>query len=593
MKSFAIDFETYYDKLVNISTLGSHHYVRASDVYMVSIANDEFQWVGHPEEAPWDKLRGAHLVAHNMSFDGTVLKFLQERGLVPADVGAGGMDCTADLAAYFQRPRNLKGACETMLGGYQEIDKSMRDYMKGRFWYEVPPDMQRKMLDYAMQDSLACWELWETWGPEWPAVERKASRHTRELLWRGVRVDRDRLEKSIADLSVKVWQAKQEIPWVDDVSDEDLEGDKPLSRNAFNEQCRKHGLTPPASLAATDDEACLWFAENEAAHPWITAPTRLRRINALLKKVQAIKHRIREDGRMSVELKYFGAEATGRWSGAGGVNMQNLPRDEMFGVDMRSLFIPDEGRLFGISDLGQIEPRCGASMVGDEDLLNKVREGFPIYEAHARSTMGWSGGKLKDEDPDRYRLAKARILGLGYGAGGERFQGMAKILAGLVISREEADFQVRDFRDSNPKIVSAWRRIEKILTEAALAKEDCEFTLPSGRNIRYFSPECVGFGFNRKLIAATKQSGPSIRWWGSKVFENLIQGFARDVMRDCVLRVEKAGFPVAFHVHDEVIAQVGSEADAKELTRLMTTNPDWLPGVPLASESTTATHYLK
>ena len=61
-----------------------------SDVYMVSVVNDEFQWVGHPEDFNWDLLRGKHIVAHNMSFDGTVLKFLQERGLVPSGREVGG-----------------------------------------------------------------------------------------------------------------------------------------------------------------------------------------------------------------------------------------------------------------------------------------------------------------------------------------------------------------------------------------------------------------------------------------------------------------------------------------------------------------------
>ena len=96
--TFAIDFETYYDKDVSIPILGAHHYVRHPDcdVYMVSVVNDEFQWVGHPEDFDWDLLKGKHLVAHNMSFDGTVLKFLQERGLVPDDVGLAGLHCTAE-----------------------------------------------------------------------------------------------------------------------------------------------------------------------------------------------------------------------------------------------------------------------------------------------------------------------------------------------------------------------------------------------------------------------------------------------------------------------------------------------------------------
>jgi DNA polymerase I-like protein with 3'-5' exonuclease and polymerase domains len=593
--TFAIDFETYYDKNVSIVTLGSHHYVRHPDcdVYMISVVNDDFEWVGHPEDFNWDVLRGADLIAHNMAFDGTVLKYLQEKGLVPAFVGAGKLHCSADLAAYLQAPRNLKGAAEQLLGGYEEIDKSMRNYMKGRYWKDIPEDRQKMMLDYALKDSQACWRLWKQWSDKWPETEQRASRHTREMMWRGIRVDQSKLEERIVHLHRLLAETRSQIPWVAEMGVEDVEADKPLSRAAYDRECRKHGLTPPASLAQTDEFAMEWLAANEPAHPWITAPLRLRRVNALLKKLISIRERIRDDGRMSVELKYYGCEVTGRWSATNGVNMLNLPRDEMFGVSIRDLFVPDEGKVFGISDWTQIEPRCLATIVRDDVLLDSIRKGFPIYEAHARATMGWAGGKLKEEDPELYRLAKARSIGLGYQCGADKFRMVAKTLAGIDLTLEEATATVRDYRASNPKIVRLWDTMQRLLRESA--GSDLEIDLPSGRVLRYFDVRYVrGFGKGAGSTALPIRGDKRrFNYYGGRVVENIIQGIARDILTAALPRIESAGFPVALHIYDEVVCQWDPKDDIRELEQLMTVNPEWLPDVPLAAEAFTSAHYTK
>lgn len=49
---FAIDFETYYDKQVSITTQGVYHYLRdaACDIYLVAVYSEEanFSYVGTP-----------------------------------------------------------------------------------------------------------------------------------------------------------------------------------------------------------------------------------------------------------------------------------------------------------------------------------------------------------------------------------------------------------------------------------------------------------------------------------------------------------------------------------------------------------------
>ena len=80
-----------------------------------------------------------------------------------------------------------------------------------------------------------------------------------------------------------------------------------------------------------------------------------------------IKDRLTEKDRMSYNLKYFGADATGRWSGDAGFNVQNMPRDKKYGVNIRNLISPKDGKTLVVADLSQIEPRLTAFLAGDTD----------------------------------------------------------------------------------------------------------------------------------------------------------------------------------------------------------------------------------
>ena len=77
---------------------------------------------------------------------------------------------------------------------------------------------------------------------------------------------------------------------------------------------------------------------------------------------------------MSYNLKYFGADATGRWSGDAGFNVQNMPRETKYGVNIRNIITAPEGKTFIVSDLSQIEPRLTAFIAGDMDFLKLIKQ---------------------------------------------------------------------------------------------------------------------------------------------------------------------------------------------------------------------------
>jgi DNA polymerase len=82
--------------------------------------------------------------------------------------------------------------------------------------------------------------------------------------------------------------------------------------------------------------------------------------------------------------------------------------------------------------------------------------------------------------------------------------------------------------------------------------------------------------------------------YGGMQFNHVGQGTARDVLADGMLRLEAAGYPVVFHCHDEVVSEVDSGfGSVADFVTLLTTNPDYLTGCPLAAKGWTGQRYGK
>lgn len=583
MKTFAIDFETYYDKEVSVTTLGIYHYLRHPDcsIYLVAVYSEEaqFSYVGEPEEMDWGILHGQRLVAHNARFDRACFLRLQELGRIPAGI-VPEWCCTADLASSLSSGRSLKDACHTLLG--REISKDTRKDMKGLTWGAIlMKGMAHQVAEYCLRDAWLCYHIWTQYAGQWSESERQLSALTRDMCDLGICIDSSLLDAGRTRLQEVMDSALEQIPWA-------RNGNPVLSHKLLREECVKAHIPAPKSLAEDSEECAVWEEQYGERFPWVAAMRDYRKANTLFKKLQTIKLRLREDDSFSYGLKYFGAH-TGRWSGDGGVNIQNLPRGEMFGVDLRRMIIPRPGHVFIISDLGQIEQRILSWLAGDNAMMEQLETGISVYEAHARATMGWRGGELKHENPDLYRLAKARVLGLGYGAGASVFPALAKAMAGLVVTPENAQKIVREFRASNPLITSLWTRLERGF---ASVKTGDVFTLklPSGRSLYYRHVARDAKGMSAEV------QGKRYSFFGGKLAENLTSATARDVLGDILLRLDVAGYRVVMHVHDEVVIEVPearAAAAAVHVHKIMTTPPYWLEGLPLTAETLTSPYYTK
>ena len=76
--------------------------------------------------------------------------------------------------------------------------------------------------------------------------------------------------------------------------------------------------------------------------------------------------------------------------------------------------------------------------------------------------------------------------------------------------------------------------------------------------------------------------------------ENVVQGVARDLLAEALLRLEHAGMPIALHIHDEIICEVPAGCvDTAKLIEIMTASPVWAAGLPIAAKAWAGPRYSK
>lgn len=82
--------------------------------------------------------------------------------------------------------------------------------------------------------------------------------------------------------------------------------------------------------------------------------------------------------------------------------------------------------------------------------------------------------------------------------------------------------------------------------------------------------------------------------YGGKLTENIVQAIARDCLAEAVERLEAAGLPVVFHVHDEVVCEAPREqASLQKVVDMMRKPPAWAQDLPLAADGWTGDFFTK
>lgn len=663
----SLDFETFYDAKegYDIKALGAASYIRDPrfNPYLVSVYDGSASWAGHVRDFNWDALQGETLLSHNAGFDSRVAAEMAKRGTAPRlDVKA--WHCTANLTTYLCMRRDLARASEFLLG--HAVDKSYRLDADGLQWEQmVSQGVSDKVKEAGRVDAVRCHNFWTKFGHLWPERERKLSDLTIRQCRRGSQINVALLEGYILVAQKMLIQAENELPWM-------KHGKKPTSPKAIAEECRAVGIPCPPVKSRDGEEAYeQWAATYGPKHRWVKAYTDYRVINKFLETLLTIQGRLDPEKCFQYELLYFGAH-TGRWSGAGGFNMQNMRKEPLYCddegrlitapamlaevarsktlpafvahvLDIRALFVPRPGKKMILSDLSQIEPRVLAWLVNDVAVLQKMAAGLSPYQAHAEATMGWTEGDMKKlikegrgDVAEIYALAKARVLGLGFGCGWRKFITVAYTMAGLDITKDDPDFEevyvdgelcrdekgqpklvsgygkksketVTAYRDSNSPVTGLWKTLDDAFRNSV--GQDFEIKLPSGRSLRYpevkrerkmvadpdeprkLMPKWVttAMAFDQKRNGVIRKS-----FYGGLLTENLVQATARDVFGEQLITLdETSGIDVLWSTHDEAVNEVDQGVTVRDVEHIMSKAPAWMPGLPVACEAQEVKHYLK
>ena len=638
----AVDFETRWDsKDYTLSKMTTEEYIRdqrfkafgmcakllGSDMEPVWVRGVELQsWV---DAVDWSRTA---VLAHNAQFDVSILSW--RYGIKPAFI--------FDTLSMARALRGVEVGNSLM--------KLAQDFglpPKGQAVHstngltELTPEIERELADYCKHDVYLCEEIFTRLVKNYPAKELRLIDMTLKMYTNAMlELDREMLINALTEEGEKREGLLQKLG---------VEEAALASNDKFAQVLVAMGVTPPTKISKTTGKEAFAFAKNDALFQAmlngeredvaLLCEARLR-VKSTTERTRAQRFLdISRRGTLPVPLSYYAA-ATGRWTAAKGsaINMQNLKR----GSFLRKAIMAPVGHQLVVGDLSQIEPRVLAWFADYEDLLDIFRSGRDAYAAFGAQMFGIPG-LSKDSHPDLRQSAKSALLGCGYQLGWASFA--AQLLVGflgappirydkafakklgvntayierfigwednvrklqeiphtcteqeLLIHCVAAKKIIDIYRETSHPVVSFWDMCASLLEKSLYGGEEVvykcvtfrkeEIVLPSGMTLKYPN-------LRRLVDKETKQSNwvygnegeKPTKLYAGKITNNIVQGTARVVMTDGMLRVAKR-YPVVGTVHDELLCVV-PDAEVEEATdwvlQQMIAVPRYMPGIPLNSE---------
>ena len=405
----------------------------------------------------------------------------------------------------------------------------------------------------------------------------------------------------------------------------------------------RHGLTTE-TLRKTDVADML---ADDSLRPEVRRVLTIRSTlsKTSVKKYQTMIDVAGPDDRARGIMQFYGGH-TGRWAGRA-LQPQNLAKNTMpdaeldaardlvkagdfeglemifgepaqvFSQLVRTAFIPSSGNRFVVSDFSAIEARVIAWIAGEDWRLEVFRNDGDIYCESASHIYHVPVVKHGVNGELRQR-GKVAELALGYGGAVGAMKQMDT--TGSVPEEEMAGI-VRQWRAESPAIVRMWKDCERAAISVITGAQDRRVLrslqgtsfymrtvaeapvlfigLPSGRPIAYWDPKVIETDMGPRITYMT-QHQTTRKWercetYGGKLTENIVQSVARDCLAEKMKLLESMGYPVVFHVHDEMILDVPrTDTRAAEIVdRVMSEPIDWAPGLPLKGGTYECDFYRK
>ena len=656
MTTCSIDIETYSSADIK---LGAYAYAQAPDfqVLLIGYSFDGGPVQVHDCTEPgcWpsellDALVDPNVVktAYNANFERTCLA--QE---LETEMPAEQWRCTMVLAASLGLPGSLAGVGEALgLPGdaqKNKIGKALIQYFckpckptranggRTRNLPQHAPDKWALFKDYNAQDVVAEQAILKALLKYRPGkMEQDLWTLDQQINDRGVLLDTDLARRIIEYDNRRAVELAAEAREITGLLN-------PNSLPQLKDWLTRQGM-PVDTLTKTDVEDLL------ASGQCTDNVARVLQIRQALgkssvKKYQTMVDIAGPDDRARGIMQFYGGH-TGRWAGRA-LQPQNLVRNSMpdaeldavrdliktggiedvemifgepstvFSQLVRTAFIPSPGRRFVVSDFSAIEARVIAWVAGERWRLEVFENNGDIY-CESASHIYHVPVEKHGQNAELRQRGKVAELALGFGGS---VGAMLKMDASGSIPEEEMSAIVQKWRMESPRIVQMWRACQDtacavILGETAkktirglqgltFYRRDIAGTpvlfikLPSGRSIAYWDPQVKDSDMGPRITYMT-QNQTTRKWeraetYGGKLTENIVQSIARDCLAAKMMQLDRAGFDIVFHVHDEIILDVPrSETNAAEVIDKVMGEPiDWAPGLPLKGGTYECDFYRK
>ena len=646
-----LDLETYCETPI---THGTHRYAEGAEIIVTAWTIDDkpVQVVeGVPNELPLFLGLADTIVIHNSTFDRTVLR---HNGIV---IPPEKIHDTMVQAMSHGLPGSLDKLCAIMgvptdqaksKAGKTLIQlfcKPSNTRLIRRATSATHPVEWSRFLEYARLDVEAMRVLYK----RLPRVNYPSQ--PEHALWcldqrmndRGFLVDLDLAEAAIATVA----KAKKTM----DLRTQEMTDDGLRSTTQRDQLLRhvlaEYGVDLPDMQRATLERRVGDPDLPEGARELLAM--RLQTSTTSNAKYQSLLRSVSSDGRLRGTMLFSGAARTKRWAGRT-FQPQNLPRPDMKAEAIedgiasmkagacdllfdepikvasnaiRGCIVAPEGKKLVVSDLAQVEARVLPWLAGEQWKL----DAFAAYdrgEARDNYVMAYAKGfgvAPESVDKGQRQIGKVSELSCGYGGSVGAWKAM-----GLLYGFELADGQVKGivdaWRKAHPAICSwdngFWALLDRAARDAIRSpgkaftagehirferwREWLRMELPSGGFLNYAAPaiiddprrpgaDCVSyFGVNNYT-----RKWERLTTYGGKLSADATQSTAREIMADALPRIEAEGFDLVLLVHDECVTEAPDELkySVDRLSSLLSQQPQWAEGLPLAADGFEATRYHK
>jgi DNA polymerase I-like protein with 3'-5' exonuclease and polymerase domains len=567
-----LDFESYYADDYNLKGHTLLEYITDARFQLLGLSikhNEEpTEWIPNTGSNIQDVIEGVEwdtkiLVAHNCLFEAAILAF-------HFDVHPRLTACTMMMSAWHDgtyESNSLAAVAERHKLGEKGDELAL---FKNRRVESLNTQELEVLSQYCTNDTDLCFAAYEVFQDKVPERELEVMTATIRMYTQPtLEIDVPKITEAVENYETK----RAEL-----ITQAGVERSVLSSNPQFKAYLESLGVPTPESLSKKNPEFTqLQYHENPKVATAVKA--RLLTMSTL---VRTRGHKLIEISKRSpcwpIELAYSGA-VTGRWTGQGGLNAQNLTPALKAGLRAPS------GYLLINADLKAIEARILSWICGQNDDLADFASGVEIYKKMA----GLFYNKTIEEvtDPER-QLGKRAILGLGYQLGSASFfrdlQG-----SGIDIDANEACRLHSVYRSSHQAIVAAWAQAGKLLRGLVQGQDnffgpgnlvefkDSGVWLPDGFKIKYpnlhWADGELRYGNNTKI-------------YGGKVIANICQALGRAVIAEHLAEVSRR-FHCALTVHDSLVVVVEerqADAASEEISALMRVSPSWAADLPLAVE---------